>query len=66
MSWGNGSTDLSSFRFAFAIAAGAPFCCASGFRSTSIDSITPTRLPPIRTSLLGASRCAFGSSTEIR
>ena len=35
-------------------------------RVMSIDSTTPTRLPPIRTSLFGASRAASQISAETR
>ena len=38
----------------------------AGSRTASIDSTTPTRVPPIRTSLLGTSRAAFGTITETR
>jgi hypothetical protein len=37
---------------------------ASSSSTVSIDSTTPTRLPPIRTSLLGASRAALHISAE--
>jgi hypothetical protein len=44
----------------------SPAFSFSGSRTASIDSTTPTRVPPIRTSLLGTSRAAFGTTTETR
>jgi hypothetical protein len=48
----------------------SPLACAvwvpSGAWMASIDSTTPTRWPPIRTSLLLVRRAAFGISTETR
>ena len=60
VSAGSGSTVLSSLRSSFAIA--LPSSSVVGV----ICSTTPTRAPPMRTSLLGAMREALGSSTEIR
>ena len=52
---GSGSTDLSSFRAS--AAANVPSSSVTG----SIDSTTPTRTPPIRTSLPGTSAAASGT-----
>ena len=41
-------------------------CCADSFTTGSIDSTMPTRVPPIRISLLLPRRAAFGTSTETR
>ena len=58
--FGSGSTSLSSFRSSRALTLPSSSCCGS------IVSTTPTRTPPMRTSLLGTSRSASGTSTEIR
>ncbi len=74
-STGIGSTFLSSFRLTFAITslplaglASPPSVCSETLLVgiASIDSTTPTRLPPIRTSLLLVSRAASGISTDTR
>ena len=66
---GIGSALLSSFRLSLATvealepsAAWQPLFGGAG--TVSIDSTTPTRLPPIRTSLLGPSRAASQISAE--
>ena len=41
-------------------------CCADSLTTGSIDSMIPTRVPPIRISLLLPRRAAFGTSTETR
>ncbi len=58
-STGNGSTDSSSFRFRFAV--WVPFSWETG----STDSTTPTRTPPIRTSLPGIRASALGTCAVI-
>ena len=39
---------------------------SSSTRTASTDSTTPTRVPPMRTSLFGTIRAAFGTTTETR
>ena len=60
VSVGSGSTVLSSFRLAFAVA--VPSSCWTG----STDSTVPTRMPPTRTSLPLTSESASGTCTESR
>ena len=68
---------MSIFRFIIAATQQLPWCAAAWLevemsfpevvvRTGSTDSITPTRVPPIRISLSWVTRAALGTITETR